>query len=111
MQIQVSNEIDIVIFCFVLGPLSETFSLNTFEGDGASITFGTRVASSQLPIPLKAPCTINIDAFAEPQIGLLAIFAPQAIIVPSVHITVGIDCGYKDPVKFFDKFGQSGHFP
>lgn len=72
--------------------------LEALERLVTGVVFRARIGPRGLPIPLKIPRPVEINAGAESEAGILAVLPPQTVRVPGVDVSVGVDSRDKHPV-------------
>lgn len=107
MEVDESDDADVVVLGFIARPIGETAGLNTLEGTFPRETFGTRVVGrTAFTIPFEIVRVVEINTFAEAKGSLLPVFAPQAVALPGVDVAVWVQGWDEDPVELFEEFGH-----
>jgi len=61
-------------------------------------------------VPFESPRVVEVKTLAEAEGGLLPVFAPEAVVLPGVDVTVDVEDGKEDEVEFFEEFGHGLRF-
>ena len=110
MEVQKCGDFGIVVLRLIENPVREAPSLDALERSFAGKAFRTGIISRDIRIPFEAISAVEVNTTAKAERGFLAIFSPEAVVLPCVDVAIWIEGGDEYPVELLEELGQRFRF-